>query len=188
MPVPGRRMRCRQSGACPAPLAPHQAFLAKLLAGHAIDSPKQLLQSSADVPLQRERPMGRKVHWRHLTTQVAIMSVVFHAIMAAIMLSAPLAMAAPGPGTTAHSSMIICTGTSLERVSFGENAGESGKQSPAPCPICDGIGTSAFLLETAQTALIGRLVNPEVLRPANELRPSSIACLSRRNRGPPALA
>ena len=131
--------------------------------------------------------MGRKVHWRHLTTQVAIMSLVFQAIVAALMLPAPLAMAATNAASAAHSTIVICTGNSFQQVTFDENGNETGKQVPKPCPICDGIATSAFLLETIQTALIGRLSNPEVLRPSNELRPSSITCLARRNRGPPAL-
>jgi hypothetical protein len=132
--------------------------------------------------------MGRKVHWRHLTTQVAIVSLAFQAIMAALMLPAPMAMAGVRGATAAHQSIVICTGAGFQQVAFDENGNETGKQVPKPCPICDGIATSAFLLETIQTALIGRLSNPEVLRPSNELRPSSITCLARRNRGPPALA
>ena len=92
--------------------------------------------------------MGRKVHWRHLTTQVAIMSLVFQAVMAALMLPAPLAMAGVRGATAAHQSMVICTGAGFQQVAFDENGNETGKQVPKPCPICDGIATSAFLLET----------------------------------------
>jgi hypothetical protein len=132
--------------------------------------------------------MGRKVHWRHLTTQVAIMSLVFQAIMAALMLPIPSAMA-EGARTVAPGTVIICTDTGYKVIAFDENGNQIEKRTPSkPCPICDGIATSAFLLEMAPTALIGRLTNPQVLRPANELRPGSIACLAHRSRGPPALA
>mgnify|MGYP005812119521 CR=1 FL=1 len=111
------------------------------------------------------------------------MSLVFQAIMAVFMLPAHLAAASsPSAGL---SSIVICTGDGFQQVSLNEHGDETGKQVPKPCPICDGIATSAFLLETFQTALIGKLTNPEVLRPTDELHPSSIACLACGNRGPP---
>jgi hypothetical protein len=69
-------------------------------------------------------------------------------------------------------------------------AGADGNPAEVPrstqyCPVCDGIATSAFLLEMGQTALIGRLSNPQVLWPAKEVRPASISCLVNRSRGPP---
>ena len=131
--------------------------------------------------------MAGKVHWRHLTTQVAIMSLVFQAVMAALMLPVRPAMAEGAPA--AEAAVVICTGTGFTLVTFDENGNQIEKPlSSKFCPICDGIATSAFLLGMAQTALIGRLTNPEVLRPSNELRPASIACLAHRSRGPPALA
>jgi hypothetical protein len=131
--------------------------------------------------------MARKVHWRHLTTQVAIMSLVFQALMAALMLPARPALAEGA--AAAEPAIVICTGTSFTLITFDENGNQVEKPlSSKPCPICDGIATSAFLLGMAPNALIGRLTNPEVLRPANQLRPASIACLAHRSRGPPALA
>jgi hypothetical protein len=131
--------------------------------------------------------MARKVHWRHLTTQIAIMSLVFQALMAALMLPARPALAEGA--AAAEPAIVICTGTSFTLITFDENGNQVEKPlSSKPCPICDGIATSAFLLGMAPNALIGRLTNPEVLRPANQLRPASIACLAHRSRGPPALA
>ena len=131
--------------------------------------------------------MAGKVHWRHLTTQVAIMSLVFQAVMAALMLPARPAMAEGAP--TAEAAVVICTGTGFTLITFDENGNQIEKPlSSKLCPICDGIATSAFLLEMAPAALIGRLANPEVLRPSIELRPVSIARLAHRSRGPPALA
>jgi hypothetical protein len=130
--------------------------------------------------------MARKVHWRHLTTQVAIMSLVFQAVMAALML--PTRPALAEGIASAEPAIVICTGTGFTLITFDENGNQVEKPlSGKPCPICDGIATSAFLLGMAPNALIGRLTNPEVLRPANELRPASIACLAHRSRGPPAL-
>ena len=131
--------------------------------------------------------MAGKVHWRHLTTQVAIMSLVFQAVMAALMLPARPAMADGAP--SAKPAIVICTGTGYTLVTFGENGNQIEKPLASKlCPICDGIATSGFLLEMAPAALIGRLTNPEVLRPSIELRPVSIARLAHRSRGPPALA
>jgi hypothetical protein len=131
--------------------------------------------------------MARKVRWRHLTTQAAIMSLVFQAVMAAFMLSAPAALAEDA--AFAEPAIIICTGTGFTLITFDENGNQIEKPlSSKPCPICDGIATSAFLLGMAPNALIGRLANPEVLRPADEPRPEGIACLAHRSRGPPALA
>jgi hypothetical protein len=131
--------------------------------------------------------MARKVHWRHLTTQAAIMSLVFQAVMASFMLSARPALAEGA--AFAEPAIIICTGTGFTLITFDENGNQIEKPlSSKPCPICDGIATSAFLLGMAPNALIGRLTNPEVLRPADEPRPASIACLAHRSRGPPALA
>ena len=128
--------------------------------------------------------MARKVHWRHLTTHVAIMSLVFQAVMAVLMLSTRPAIAEGA--AFAEPAIVICTGTGFMLITFDENGNPVEKPLPGkPCPICDGIATSAFLLGLAPTALIGRLTNPEILRPSNELRPISIACLSHRNRGPP---
>ncbi len=128
--------------------------------------------------------MACKVHWRHLTTQVAIMSLVFQAVMAALMLPARPALAEGA--AAAESATIICTGAGFTLIAFDEDGDPVEKPLPSkPCPICDGIATSAFLLGMAQSVLIGRLINPEVLRPSNELRPVSAACLAHRNRGPP---
>jgi hypothetical protein len=128
--------------------------------------------------------MACKVRWRRLTTQVAIMSLVFQALVAALMLQ-PHAAIARG-ATFAAPAFVICTSHGFKAVTFDAD----GKPAEVPrstqyCPICDGIATSAFLLEMGQTALIGRLANPQVLWPANEVRPSSISCLVNRNRGPP---
>jgi hypothetical protein len=131
--------------------------------------------------------MARGVHWRHLTMQVAIMSLVFQAVMAALMLPVRPAMAEGA--AFAEPAIVICTGTGFTLITFDENGNRVEKPlSSKPCPICDGIATSAFLLGMAPDALIGRLTNPEVLRPANELCPASTACLAHRSRGPPALA
>ncbi len=131
--------------------------------------------------------MARKVHWRHLTTQIAIMSLVFQAVMAGLMLSARPALAEGA--AAAEPAIVICTGTGFTLITFDENGNQVEKPlSGKPCPICDGIATSAFLLGMAPNALIGRLTNPEILRPAVELRPAAIACLAHRSRGPPALA
>ena len=131
--------------------------------------------------------MARKVHWRHLTTQIAIMGLVFQAVMAALML--PVRPALAEGAASAEPAIVVCTGTGFTPITFDENGNQVEKPlSSKPCPICDGIATSAFLLGMAPNALIGRLTNPEVLRPANELRPASIACLAHRSRGPPALA
>ena len=131
--------------------------------------------------------MAGKVHWRRLTTQIAMMSVVIHAIMAALMLPVPPAMAGAA-AEEAPGSIVICTGTGYSLITFDENGNTVEKQLPSKlCPICNGIATSAFLLETAQTALIGRLINPTILRPSEELRPASLACLTHNNRGPPSL-
>jgi hypothetical protein len=125
------------------------------------------------------------MHWRHLTAQVAIMSVIFHALMAAVMLPMSSVMAFEPKGAPAGTAF-LCTSHSFELAVAGKAGGQTGRQQPAsPCPICDGIATSAFLLETAQTALIGRLTNPTVLRPSNELSRTSIVHLAHRNRGPP---
>jgi hypothetical protein len=125
------------------------------------------------------------MHWRHLTAQVAIMSVIFHALMAAIMLHLPSVMAFEAKGASAGTAF-LCTSHGFELAVPDKAGGQTGRQAPAsPCPICDGIATSAFLLETAQTALIGRLTNPTVLRPSNELSRTSIVHLAHRNRGPP---
>ena len=134
--------------------------------------------------------MAGKVHWRRLTTQIAIMSLVFQAVMAALMLPMPLEAAGSAKAATPSvATVVICMGTSFQLVASGEDGRQSPKHAPGKlCPICDGIATSAFLLETAQTALIGRLTNPTVLRPSEELRPASIACLTHNNRGPPVLA
>ncbi len=128
--------------------------------------------------------MARKVHWRHLTAQVAITSLVFQAIMAALMLSPRWALAESS--ASAESAIIICTGTGFALITFDEDGNPTEKPlSSKPCPICDGIATSAFLLGMAPNALIGRLASLEVLRPSVELRPASAACLALRNRGPP---
>jgi hypothetical protein len=122
--------------------------------------------------------------WRHLTAQVAIMGVIFHALMAAMMLPMPSAMAFEANG--APGSAFLCASHGFERAVADNAAGQTGRQHPGhPCPICDGIATSAFLLETAKTALIGRLTNPTVLRPSNEIPRASIVRLAHRNRGPP---
>jgi hypothetical protein len=124
--------------------------------------------------------MARKGRWRQIVTQIAMMSVVMHAVMAALMLPGP-AFAGATRGFTAQAAEICSVPAA--------NLASAGTELPAkPCPICDGIATSGFLLELAPTALIGRLANPTVLRPAVELRPASISCLSHNNRGPPALA
>ncbi len=131
--------------------------------------------------------MAPKVRWRRLTAQLAITSLVFQAVMAALMLSSRVALA--GGAAYAEPAIVICTGTSFTLITFDGNGNPvETPLSSKPCPICDGIATSAFLLGMAPNALIGRLTNPEVLRPAAELRPASIACLTRRNRGPPVLA
>jgi hypothetical protein len=127
--------------------------------------------------------MPVSVRYRHIVAQVAIMSVILHAIMASFMLPMPSAIVS----SAEPSAVVICTGTNL--IAFDENGNQIEKQMPGkPCPICNGIATSAFLLEMAPTALIGRLTNPEVLRPAIDPHPSSIARLANRSRGPPALA
>jgi hypothetical protein len=128
--------------------------------------------------------MACKVRWRRLTTQVAIMSLVFQALVAALMLQPRAAMARAS--AFADPVFIICTSHGFEAVTGADGNPAEVPHSTQYCPICDGIATSAFLLEMGQTALIGRLANPQVLWPANEARPSSISCLVNRNRGPPS--
>jgi hypothetical protein len=130
--------------------------------------------------------MPVSVRYRHIVAQVAIVSVILHALMASLMLPMPSAMTSSA-GIAEPGAIVICTGTKL--IAFDENGNQIEKQTPGkPCPICEGIATSAFLLEMAPTALIGRLTNPEVLRPAIDPHPASIARLAHRSRGPPALA
>jgi hypothetical protein len=130
--------------------------------------------------------MTRPVHWRHLTAQIAIMVLVLQTVMAALMLPMGPAMASGVPDTL-DGSIVICTGNGFAQISYDENGNRIEKQiPPKPCPICDGIATSAFLLEFVQTALIGRLTNPEILRPAVERQPDCAVALTNRSRGPPA--
>jgi hypothetical protein len=124
--------------------------------------------------------MARKGRWRQFVTRIAIMSVVMHAVMGALML--------PGPAIAGTAGELVAQASAICGVPAA-NLAATGKQLPGrPCPICDGLATSGFLLEFAQTALIGRLTDPTVLRPSEELRPASISCHSHNNRGPPALA
>lgn|SRR5208337_854935 len=159
--------------------------LEQSVAGRAVDCLEPLLQDRFCKGWRSGgRQMARKVRWRHLITQAAIMSMVLHAIIAALMLPAPSAMA-DGGGVYPETS-VICSASPFKPIGSGENGNQAGKQLPKKsCLICDGIATSGFLLETAQAALIGRLTNPTVLRPSEELRPASIACLAHNNRGPP---
>jgi hypothetical protein len=129
--------------------------------------------------------MARKGRWRRYAMQIAMMSVLMHAVLAALMLSQPAA-AISAAGIALQASG-ICSVLPSGAVAYDES-GFAGKQAPAkPCPICDGIATSGFLLELSPTAFIGRLTNPTVLRPAGELAPASFSCHAQHNRGPPAL-
>jgi hypothetical protein len=128
--------------------------------------------------------MARKGRWRQFVTRIALMSVFMHAIMAALMLPAPLAAQAEGAAASA-----ICSVSPLTPGALGEDSGATGQSLPVkPCPVCDGIATSGFLLELAQTALIGRLTNPTVLRPSADPLPAGITRLAHNSRGPPPRA
>jgi hypothetical protein len=129
--------------------------------------------------------MTRKGRWRQFVTRIAIMSVLMHAVLAALMLPAPLAGAATGAAPQASASA-ICSLSPRKSAESGEPSDSAGQRLPQKtCPVCDGIATSGFLLELAQTALIGQLTDPTVLRPSVDLPPASIACLAHNNRGPP---
>lgn len=131
--------------------------------------------------------MGKQVHsyWQHLATKVAMVGVVFHALMFAYMLPMPIAMAAPVTAASLDGPIIVCTPEGIKQISFDQDGNLVEKQLPG-CPICDALAAASFATQTpAQPVVLVALTNSDVLRPVNEHRFTSITCRTHNNRGPP---
>jgi hypothetical protein len=128
-------------------------------------------------------------YWRQLVTKVAMVGVVFHALMVAYMLPMPVAMITPAQATSLDGPIIVCSPEGYKQITFDHDGKPVEKQLPNQhCPVCDALAASAFAAQAVQPAVLVTLTSSDVLRPVNDYRPTSIACLKHNNRGPPAHA
>lgn len=135
--------------------------------------------------------MGVKVqsYWRHLTARVAILGLVFQAVVAAAMLPMPLILSSGAQASPLDGgAIVVCTGTGFKLITIDENGNPVEKTLPGQdCPVCAALAAVAFADQAAPPVVTAPPSNPDVLLPVNEHIPASIACLAHNNRGPPNL-
>ena len=123
---------------------------------------------------------------RHFIASVAIIGLVFQALMAAVMLPMPLGMRSAQAAAAGPNLIVICTPYGMKQISFDAGGNPFEKQLPGNgCPVCDALAAVAFALPAADAAEPVAVAAADAGRPANEFLPASIACLAHNNRGPP---
>jgi hypothetical protein len=123
---------------------------------------------------------------RQLIAVIAMLGLIFQAMMAAVMLLRPLTMLSEVPSTD-QNAIVVCTGTGFKLITRDENGNPVEKTLPGgKCPVCDVLASVTFAPQVAQTpVMVIASSNPEVLLPTNEHTPTNIAFFTHNNRGPP---
>jgi hypothetical protein len=124
---------------------------------------------------------------RQAIAMIAIVGLIFQAMMAAVMLLRPLAVLSE-VSPSDRGAIVVCTGAGFKLITRDENGNPVEKTLPGgECPVCDALAAVTFAPYVEQPSIVAFTAtsNPDVLLPTNEHIPTNIAFLTHNNRGPP---
>ncbi len=126
--------------------------------------------------------------WRRAVARVAILGLVFQALLGAFML--PMSSAATSTAASIAWNNAICVSMGIKQAADGASETVPGSDQPAgeACNVCAVLALSGLALVPAFQPLPLDLPAPSAAQPGADQRPPCATILARHSRGPPPQA